>query len=287
MTGAYASTAAQEFLQRAILPKIMILDKTVAVVSNEALGNGNFLLTFAEPEMAAEMVPGQFFMIGMPGSGILLRRPFSVCGLPGTFENDSSGILQVLYKVMGQGTGVLAGLGDGAPLTVLGPLGNGFTLPQPGVTPVFVAGGIGSAPFPALTKACSTPPVMLYGARSAGDLPLLDWFRSHCGETLVATEDGSVGEKGLVTAPLLRWMEGRDPATYALIACGPDPMLRAIRNIAVPAGIRCQLSLEAHMACGFGVCIGCVVPTHGEDGEVDYTRICVDGPVLPAEKLAW
>ena len=265
----------------------MILDKSVAVASKEALGNGNFLLTFTERDMAGQMVPGQFFMIGMPGTGILLRRPFSVCGLPDTFDGSASGSLQVLYKVMGQGTRVLSDLGPGAILTILGPLGNGFTLPDPEVTPVFVAGGIGSAPFPALAKACSTPPVMFYGARSERDLPLLDWFRSHCGETHLATEDGSAGEKGLVTAPLLRWMAGRDPATYELFACGPDPMLRAIRDIAVPAGLRCQLSLEAHMACGFGVCIGCVVPTHGQDGEVDYTRICVDGPVLPAEKLAW
>ena len=265
----------------------MILDKTVAVVSNEALGNGNFLLTFAEPDMAAKMVPGQFFMIGMPGSGILLRRPFSVCGLPGTFDPGADGGLQVLYKVMGQGTGVLASLAQGAPLTVLGPLGNGFTLPEPGVTPVFVAGGIGSAPFPALARACSAPPVMFYGARSRADLPLLDWFGANCGELHTATEDGSEGTAGFVTAPLLEWMAGRDPKSFELITCGPDPMLRAVREIAVAAGVSCQLSLEAHMACGFGVCIGCVVPTHGEDGEVEYTRICVDGPVLPAEKLAW
>jgi dihydroorotate dehydrogenase electron transfer subunit len=192
---------------------------------------------------------------------------------------------------MGQGTRVLSELGPGAILTVLGPLGNGFILPAPEVTPVFVAGGIGSAPFPALararTSADGTAPAMFYGARTAADLPLLEWFGDRCAELHTATEDGSAGESGLVTAPLLRWMEGRDPASYELFACGPDPMLRAIRNIVVPASIRCQLSLEAHMACGFGVCIGCVVPTHGRDGTVDYTRICVDGPVLPAEKLAW
>ena len=269
----------------------MILDKNVTVVTNEALGNGNFLLTFAESEIAAMMLPGQFFMVGMPGTGILLRRPFSVCGLPDTFDGAAPGAMNILYKVMGQGTRVLSDLGPGAALTVLGPLGNGFSLPAPEITPVFVAGGIGSAPFPALARARSlaggAPPVMFYGARTAADLPLLDWFGEHCAELHTATEDGSTGEEGRVTVPLLHWMDGRDPATFELIVCGPDPMLRAIRDITVPAGIRCQLSLEAHMACGFGVCIGCVVPTHGKDGAVDYTRICVDGPVLPAEKLAW
>ena len=269
----------------------MILDRHVKLLHNEALGNGNFLLTFVEDEIAGKMAPGQFFMIGMPGTGILLRRPFSVCGLADTFDGSPAGTLKVLYKVMGQGTGVLSGLGAGAELTVLGPLGNGFTLPGPNITPVLAAGGIGSAPFPALarahTAAGGSPPVMFYGARSAADLPLLDWFREHCGELHAATEDGSAGEQGLVTAPLLSWMEGKDPASFELFVCGPDPMLRAVRDLAVPRSIRCQLSLEAHMACGFGVCNGCVVPTHGEDGQVDYTRICVDGPVLPAEKLAW
>jgi dihydroorotate dehydrogenase electron transfer subunit len=269
----------------------MILDKHVRLFSNETLGSGNYLLTFIESEIAAKTAPGQFFMIGMPGTGILLRRPFSVCGLPDTFEPYPEGCLTVLYKVLGQGTRVLSNLGEGADLTVLGPLGNGFSMPDGDRTPVYVAGGIGSAPFPALVKAhldsgCR-PPVMFYGARSADDLPLLDWFRLNCGELRIVTEDGSAGEKGMVTAPLQRFMEERDPATYELYVCGPEPMLRAVAKLAVPRSVRCQLSLEAHMACGFGVCNGCVVPTRGDGDQVEYTRICVEGPVLPAEKLAW
>ena len=269
----------------------MIHDIETTVAANHAVGNGNFVLEFRHEELAKLLRQGQFVMIGMPGTGILLRRPFSVCGLPGTFAGQTGDAIRILYKVMGQGTRVLSGIGPGAKLTVLGPLGNGFQLPEKGRIPVFVAGGIGSAPFPALAGAIlkegGPRPVMFYGARSAGDLPLKEWFREHCETVHFATEDGSAGDEGFVTGPLTRWLESTAPESIELYACGPEPMLRAIRDITVPRKIGCQLSLEAHMACGFGVCIGCVVPTHGENGVIEYTRICVDGPVLPAEKLAW
>jgi dihydroorotate dehydrogenase electron transfer subunit len=269
----------------------MIHDIETVVASNHALGNGNFLLEFRHETMAEALQPGQFVMVGMPGTGILLRRPFSVCGLSGTFAGQTGDAIRILYKVMGQGTKVLSDIGPGAKLTILGPLGNGFPLPEKGRIPVFIAGGIGSAPFPALASAIlrkgGPRPVMFYGARAAGDLPLKDWFQEHCETVHFATEDGSEGQEGLVTAPLIQWLESRSPDSIELYACGPEPMLRAIHGLVVPRQIRCHLSLEAHMACGFGVCIGCVVPTHGSDGEVNYTRICVDGPVLPAEKLAW
>jgi len=269
----------------------MIQDIETTVASNHAVGNGNFLLEFRHESLAGALQPGQFVMIGMPGTGILLRRPFSVCGLSGTFAGQTGDAIRILYKVMGQGTRVLAGIGPGAKLTILGPLGIGFPLPEKDRIPVFIAGGIGSAPFPALVsaiqKAGGPLPVMFYGARSKGDLPLKDWFRDQCETVHFATEDGSEGQEGFVTAPLTRWLESKSPDSVELYACGPEPMLRAIHKLVVPQHIRCHLSLEAHMACGFGVCIGCVVPTHGENGEVEYTRICVDGPVLPAEKLAW
>jgi dihydroorotate dehydrogenase electron transfer subunit len=127
---------------------------------------------------------------------------------------------------------------------------------------------------------------MLYGARTAGDLPLLPWFQEHCDRVTVTTEDGSAGERGLVTAPLERALDSEGPAR--ILACGPNPMLRAVAASARSRGVPCEVSLEAHMACGFGVCLGCVVPTRGGDGdEPDYSRVCVEGPVMRAEKLAW
>jgi dihydroorotate dehydrogenase electron transfer subunit len=270
-------------------------DIVTPVTRNADLGHDNYLIEFRAPEMLDGMRPAQFFMIGIPGAEMLLRRPFSVCGLPGTFDDAPPDTAQVLYKVIGKGTGLLAALSAGAPLTVLGPLGNGFGLPAPGDTTtrtIFVAGGIGSAPFPAqaavLAKNGNARPLMFYGARGAGDLPLRDWFAEHC-ELVESTDDGSLGHHGLVTEPLAEHLAAEEHSERIVIqACGPEPMLKAVRRLALERGVRCELSLEAHMACGFGVCLGCVVPTHGEGGaDTGYERICVDGPVMPAEHLAW
>jgi dihydroorotate dehydrogenase electron transfer subunit len=267
-------------------------DFTTPVLRNVDLGRGNWLLEFEAPDVAAVMRPAQFFMIGVPGSDVLLRRPFSVCGLPGTFDDATPGALQVLYRVFGRGTSLLASLRPGAALHVLGPLGRGFEPPaHAGATPVFVAGGIGAAPFPAFAAELArggVRPTMIYGARSAGELPLLDWFRAHCDGVAVTTDDGSVGSRGMVTLPLAEILERPGRARLHLYVCGPNPMLKAVAKMALSAGVPCDLALEAPMACGFGVCLGCVVPTHGSSpGEVRYERVCVEGPVMRAERMAW
>ena len=265
-------------------------DITTAVLANTDLGAGNWLLEFGAPEMAETMRPAQFFMIGIPGSSTVLRRPFSVCGLPGTFADRPAGAVQVLYKVVGQGTGLLAALAPGAQITVLGPLGNGFTPPDdPETIPVFVAGGIGSAPFPAWLAALENDfpkPRMFYGARSADDLTLADWFAERV-ELETATEDGSAGVHGRVTVPLLRMLKRQEKEKLKLYVCGPEPMLEAVGKLAIGLNLRCELSLEAHMACGFGVCLGCVVPVRRADDGVGYDRVCLEGPVMDATCLAW
>ena len=128
---------------------------------------------------------------------------------------------------------------------------------------------------------------MLYGARTAADLPLLDWFREHCDRVEVTTEDGSLGHKGRVTAPLEDLLAASPPGSLQIYACGPNPMLAAVAQLARAHGMPCDLSLEAPMACGFGVCLGCVVPCHVEGGGTRFERVCVEGPILRAERLAW
>jgi dihydroorotate dehydrogenase electron transfer subunit len=266
-------------------------DLDTVVTRNLDLGRGNYMLEFEAPEAAAGMCPGQFFMIGIPGAEVLLRRPFSVCGLPGTFDDAPAGSVRILYRVAGRGTALLASLKAGARLTALGPLGRGFSLDAiAGAGAILVAGGIGIAPFPALTAALRSRgvrPILLYGARSSGDLPLLDWFGRNCAEVRVTTEDGSLGQKGLVTVPLEDLLTDC-PARTRVYACGPNPMLRAVARLVKGREVVCELSLEAHMACGFGVCLGCVVPTREGGGEeIGYQRVCVEGPIMQAEKLAW
>jgi len=265
-------------------------DIATQVLRNTDLGHGYHLIEFAAPGLT-DMRPARFFMIGIPGSETLLRRPFSVCGVNGTFDDGASDAAQVLYKVVGKGTALLASLKPGATLNVLGPLGNGFTSPpERSVRPVILAGGIGSAPFPALLAALKDDhprPLMFYGGRTRHDLPLLDWFEKRA-DVVTTTDDGSHGRKGLVTEPLLDFLEKSDPARMKLYACGPEPMLKAVARLARERELDCELSLEAHMACGFGVCLGCVVPTRRPgSSDIAYDRVCVEGPVMRPEVLAW
>jgi dihydroorotate dehydrogenase electron transfer subunit len=265
-------------------------DLPAPVLRNLDLGHRNFLLELHAPALAAQVEPGQFFMLGVPGAEILLRRPFSVCGARNTFVDTPAEALQILYKVVGKGTALMAALRAGAIVQTLGPLGHAFHPPAPEALPVFVAGGIGSAPFPALAKSLRGRvriPWMLYGARTAADLPLLDWFREHCERVEVTTEDGSAGEKGRVTAPLARLLATSAPGSLQIYACGPNPMLAAVTRLVRAHGMPCDLSLEAPMACGFGVCLGCVVACHAPEGGTRFERVCVEGPILRAEHLAW
>jgi dihydroorotate dehydrogenase electron transfer subunit len=265
-------------------------DIATQVIRNDDLGHGYHLIEFATPGLT-EMQPARFFMIGIPGSETLLRRPFSICGANGTFADGAPDAAQVLYKVVGKGTALLALLKPGAPLNVLGPLGNGFTSPpEPAARPVILAGGIGAAPFPALVAALQSEhprAMMFYGGRTRHDLPLLGWFEERA-DLVVTTDDGSRGRKGLVTEPLVEMLADADPAALKLYACGPEPMLKAVARLARERGLDCELSLEAHMACGFGVCLGCVVPTRrGSSPDITYDRVCVEGPVMRPEVLAW
>jgi dihydroorotate dehydrogenase electron transfer subunit len=261
------------------------------VTSTTALGHGYHLLEFASPEMADLAEPAQFFMVGIPNAEILLRRPYSICGSSGTFNDRPRENVQILFKVVGRGTAMLAALKPGSQLDVLGPLGNGFKHPETaGTTPLFVAGGIGSAPFPALAHSMErlTPqPLMLYGARSAHDLPLLDWFNDHLGGVIVSTDDGSVGHHGRVTEPLETLLQAGSGIDYHIYACGPEPMLRAVAKVARRFEVTCDLALEAYMACGFGVCLGCVVPVITAGGETIFERVCMEGPVMRSDRLAW
>jgi dihydroorotate dehydrogenase electron transfer subunit len=192
----------------------------------------------------------------------------------------------VQYKVVGQGTARLASLRAGEEISCLGPLGSGFLPPPPGAVPLLVAGGIGIAGLlyqGAQLVAQGLRPRLLFGCRSAEDLPLAEGFEALGIPAEIATEDGSAGRRGLVTA-LLEEHVARSPAE--VFACGPQAMLRAVaRQAAGRAG--CQVSVESPMACGFGVCLGCVVETSTGKGFDRFVRACVEGPVFRAEALKW
>jgi dihydroorotate dehydrogenase electron transfer subunit len=205
---------------------------------------------------------------GAWGVNPILPRAFSLV------ESGKGGA--VLVMDVGVGTNLLCNMKVGDPLTVLGPLGNRYTGPTEGRRPILVAGGVGVAPLVFWANrlaAAGQQPIFVYGARTAGDLPLSEEIAKSA-RLLITTEDGSVGEKGLVTAPLTRLLA--DGGQYQVYSCGPDRMLEAVFGAAQAHESPCQVALESPMACGLGTCKGCAVV--GADGSFKY--VCSDGPVF-------
>lgn len=270
----------------------MAYNLVAPVTEQEDLGGGYFRLRLHAPEIAAEARAGQFVMIGFPDIDVMLvRRPFSVArvasgagGAPETFD--------ILYKIYGKRTLAFSHLRPGSQMSVLGPLGRGFWVPEghEEAELYLVAGGIGNAPFPLLLQQlpqeAAQRATVFFGGRTVADLTLLDWFEERAGRVLTATEDGSHGEKGFVTAPLLRMLDAPSDRPRILMACGPPAMMKAVGAIGLERNIPCQLSIEETMACGFGVCLGCVVQRRDPEGEFDrFVRVCTEGPVFDAREV--
>jgi len=219
--------------------------------------------------------PGQFYMLSAAErwGGGADERPY----LPRAFSHARAreGELTFLLEVVGPGTARLAELRAGEGLALVGPLGVGWRPPGEGTRPVLVGGGIGAAPLLCLQDELGSGHPVLLGFRSAAHAEAASLF---AGGAELATDDGSAGRQALVT-DLLREELDADPAA-TVFACGPPGMLEAVRLVCGELGVPAQLALESGMACGFGACFGCVVPTN--EG---YIRLCVDGPVLDADQL--
>jgi dihydroorotate dehydrogenase electron transfer subunit len=238
------------------------------------------LITARDPVGPPDPQPGQFYMLaaGHRWGGGAGERPF----LPRAFSHASArrhpgggAELDFLLEDVGPGTHRLGELTAGEPLMLLGPLGEGFGPPAEGTRPLLVGGGIGVAPLLCLHRELGVPARVLLGFRSGQHAAAAELFG---GVATVVTEDGSVGDTGLVTGPLRTELESDPRAT--VYTCGPPAMLEAVRALCAEHAVSCQLALESGMACGYGACFGCVVPT--VDG---YQRVCVDGPVFGGEQL--
>jgi NAD(P)H-flavin reductase len=220
--------------------------------------------------------PGQFYMLAAAErwGGGADERPY----LPRAFSFArirSGGTLDFMLEAIGPGTQRLAELKTGEGLALLGPLGIGFDAGAPGRA-LLVGGGIGAAPLVALQDELGPDARVLLGFRSAAHAEAAGLF--FASDPAVVTDDGSVGRQAFVTE-LLREALDEDPGA-TVYACGPPPMLEAVRALTAERDVPAQLALESGMACGYGACFGCVVPT--KDG---YKRLCVDGPVLDAAEL--
>lgn len=237
----------------------------------ENLGQGYFINWLSSPSLVKDFEPGQFLMIE---AGQYLMRPFSVFDI----KDDCIGIL---YKVIGSGTEYLSKVQEGHSLKLNGPLGKGFTLPSKDKTILIIAGGIGIAPFPFFIKQAVKEGFaikVLYGARNVSDLVCLKEISSLC-EINTITDDGSSGRKGFVTE-LLR-EELNKNLNCEVVVCGPTPMLNKAIDICEEYKLVAQVSFEEHMACGYGICMSCVV----ENKEGKYIRTCIEGPVIKSNLI--
>lgn len=238
--------------------------ETVEIASNRQLpGSELMLLSFYSPKVALMSKPGQFVEIGFEGT--ILPKPISI------HKTHKFGVVELLYQVIGKGTTILSRMEDGEPITVLGPLGNGFNLEAN--TPYYlVGGGTGIAPMLDIhDKLGSREHKIFLGARTKTLLPDPDRFPK---ETSYATDDGTFGFKGTIVDLMSQSLLPQG----TILACGPKPMLKALYQRFL--GWQMQFSLESYMACGVGACLGCVVQTKN-----GYKKVCSDGPVFDAQEV--
>lgn len=298
---------------------------SATIVSSRDLGAEYQSLVMEVPEEASKWIrnvrPGQFVQIACSDTdhyspvGTFLRRPFSIASLQ---TEDNRVQLEVIYNVIGPGTGWMAQRKSGDPVNILAPLGNGFAQPQEKQTKVILAGGgIGIPPVlflaDALKKQGFENIVGFAGMRSLSNfeysinsdpkrdsrplepsLRLEQWNRSGT-PSVIATDDGSYGFSGNLVEALDQYLANHSDWTNAeIFTCGPEPMLKAMAQLAGSRNMTCHICMEAYMACGFGVCQSCVVPVKidKENSErsgdnMRYALVCDAGPVFDAEELLW
>ncbi|MDR1957952.1 MAG: dihydroorotate dehydrogenase electron transfer subunit [Planctomycetaceae bacterium] len=252
------------------------------ILENVAVAERTYRLRFRVPGFSDIFTPGQFVMLRLTDTADpLLGRPLAV------YRSDrKTDDVEAVYLVVGKMTAKLAQLPQKTPLTVWGPLGNGFQIPET-ENLIMVAGGIGQTPFLTLAeearKYCKKV-TLLFGAKSQSRICCMEDFLALGVEVQIATEDGSAGHHGFVTDLMTPWERGKT----VIVSCGPRPMLQAVYRKAVELGnLPCFVSLESPMACGLGICYSCVVEYKKDNGTNDYVRTCVDGPVFDAYRLVW
>ena len=293
----------------------MLVDVEARVIRNTRLSPDYNVIALAAPEIAANTAPGQFVMVKSGrGRDPLLRRPFSVFEVlrsDGRIEG-----LSLLSKRVGITTGMLFDSVEGDVVSCLGPLGRPFEPIDPPGEAWLVAGGVGLAPFATLGDALidrGTKTTLFYGARGGSELFYLDWFEQRGIRLVLATEDGSIGDRGRITVPLERELQAaslsglgigdsgfaqetrfeprvprpESPLGIMIYACGPEPMLEAVAHVAARFKRPSQVSVERVMGCGMGGCYSCVIPVRDGHAAHHYVRSCIAGPVFRGDDVVW
>jgi dihydroorotate dehydrogenase electron transfer subunit len=244
--------------------------------------------TVVAPQIAARFKPGHFVAVAVGGenTSMILRRAFALCGAKP--RDTLAGTIEFVVAEHGPGTKWLVQRRAGESLDVVGPLGNPFPVPSAPTRAVLVGGGYGTAPLLPLAQTLlgsGSEVEFVVGAATAARLYGELAVKRMVGRVTVTTDDGSAGEKGLVTDVLPETIERIN--AEIVYACGPMGMLRAVGDVARQRAIRAQVAVEESMACGIGVCMTCVLPVRGADGKSRFVRSCVDGPVFDALNVRW
>ena len=261
------------------------------VSRNEEVRPDFFLMKIRLPAQFERPLPGQFVMVRVAGlQDPFLSRPLSIYACK---QGPRFCTIELLYRVAGKGTRILAGLIPGSQVELSGPLGTGYRVDRTKKNIVLIAGGIGIAPLSLLVRelrrrSCRAADAMTVylGARTETALVGLDALRQSCSRIIVCTDDGTLGEKAPVTKAFQRDLPKFNPADTALYACGPKPMICSLAGL-LNDQYFCQVSLEERMACGVGACAGCVVAVKDASGNKAYRRVCADGPVFELKDILW
>ena len=269
----------------------MLVDVDAAVIENRRLSDQYSVLVLDAPAIAAAVQPGQFVMLKPShGTDPLLRRPFSVFEVLRRADGRPAAI-SILNKRTGVGTSLLHEARPGTRIACLGPLGQPFEPVPPPAEAWMVAGGVGLAPFVTLAtrlQELGTAATLFYGARTASELYYVEPFEELGVHTVLATEDGTRGTRGRVTAPLADALgAAAEDSEIRLYVCGPTPMMRAVAKLAGDHRRPCDVSLEQVMGCGMGGCYSCVVLIRAPGQTPHYLRSCIDGPVFDARQIVW
>ena len=243
------------------------------IIRQDEIATDIYSMVIQAPEIASQAVPGQFIDVYSADGSKLLPRPISLCEI-----DRAAGTLRIVYRIAGKGTKEFSMLTSDHTITILGPLGNGFT--KEDKKAILIGGGIGIPPMLQLAKELSCEKSIVLGFR---DEEFLSEEFEPYGTVYKSSDNGAIGVKGTVMDAIRQYgIEGTE-----IYACGPTPMLRAIQSYALEHGIEAQLSLEERMACGVGACLACVCKSKEIDdhSQVKNKRVCKDGPVFYAEEV--